>query len=154
MSDQQADLAVLTRFELYFAVRQFTRTMRRFAEVLDYDYDLIMIFFVAVEACFQSIMPLAGSDLSRNDLEKAYTDSLSLGTTLLAIGEASGIPRETVRRKVKTLVDMGYLAFLPRNKNVYVPMSALLDRKIVSAFSDYSSDINQLFKSLKFYSKT
>jgi hypothetical protein len=153
MSEPQPGLAVLTRFQLYFSVRQFTRTMRRFAEVLDYDYDLIMIFFVVVETSLQSIMPLAGSNLDKSVLEKAYTDSLSLGVTLFSIGDATGIPRETVRRKVKTLVDMGYLAFLPRNKNIYVPMSALMDSKIISAFSDYSSDIDQLFNSLRFYSK-
>src|ERR1700679_4077224 len=38
MNDDQSDIATITRLELYFAVRQFTRTMRRFAEILDHDY--------------------------------------------------------------------------------------------------------------------
>ena len=149
----RSDIATITKLELYFAVRQFTRTMRRFADLLDYDYDMVMIFFAVVESCFQSIIPLGGATADRAALEAAYLDSMSIGLTILAIGEASGIPRETVRRKVKRLTETGYLATLPHNKNIYVPLSTLLDKAVVDAFANYATDIDQLVKNLQYYSR-
>jgi len=148
----RSDIATITKLELYFAVRQFTRTMRRFAELLDRDYDMVMIFFVVVESCFQSIIPLGGATADPAALEAAYLDSISIGLPILAIGEASGIPRETVRRKVKRLTEMNYLASLP-NKNIYVPLSTLLDKAVVDAFANYATDIDQLVKNLQYYSR-
>jgi len=154
VSSGQSDIATITKLELYFAVRQFTRTMRRFAELLEFDYDMVMIFFVVVESCFQSIIPLGGATADRATLESAYLDSLSIGLPILLIGEASGIPRETVRRKVKRLTEMNYLATLPNNKNIYVPLSTLLDKAVVEAFANYAVDIDQLVKNLQFYSRS
>jgi hypothetical protein len=108
---------------------------------------------VVVESCFQSIIPLGGATADRKTLESAYLDSRSIGLPILAIGEASGIPRETVRRKVKRLTDMNYLATLPHNKNVYVPLSTLLDKAVVDAFTNYALDIDQLVKNLQYYSR-
>ncbi len=152
-SGDRSDIVTITKLELYFAVRQFTRTMRRFAELLEFDYDMVMIFFVVVESCFQSIIPLGGTTADRAALEKAYLDSISIGLPLLTIGEASGIPRETVRRKVKRLTELNYLATLPHNKNIYVPLSTLLDKAVVDAFANYAVDIDQLVKSLQYYSR-
>jgi hypothetical protein len=154
MNDDQSDIATITRLELYFAVRQFTRTMRRFAEILDHDYDMVMIFFIIVESCFQSIIPLGGAKADRAALEAAYLDSISIGLPILGVGEASGIPRETVRRKVKRLTEMGYLAVTPHSKNIYVPLSTLLDRTVVDAFANYATDIDQLVKNLQYYSRS
>jgi hypothetical protein len=154
VTDDRSDIATITKLELYFAVRQFTRTMRRFAELLEFDFDMVMIFFVVVESCFQSIIPLGGATADRATLEAAYLDSISIGLPILMIGEASGIPRETVRRKVKRLTEMNYLATLPHNKNIYVPLSTLLDKAVVDAFANYAMDIDQLVKNLQFYSRS
>jgi hypothetical protein len=153
MSELRPDLAALTRFELYFSIRQFTRTMRRFAELFDYDYDMVIIFFIVAESCFQAIIPLGGAAADPDSLERAYTDSMSLGMSVFNIGEACGIPRETVRRKIKTLIDLGYLGTLEKTKSVYVPMSALLDERMLSAFRSYSADIDQFVKTVQYYSK-
>lgn len=153
MSENSRDLAALTRFELYFSMRQFTRTMRRFAELFDYDYDMVIIFFVVAEACFQAIIPLGGAVGDLDELERAYTDSMSLGLSVFNVGEATGIPRETVRRKIKALIDLGYLGNLEKSKSVYVPMSALLDERMLQAFKNYSADIDQFVKTVQYYSK-
>jgi hypothetical protein len=154
MNEQRPDLAVLTRLDLYFSVRQFTRTMRCFAELFDRDYDMVMIFFIVAESCFQSIIPLGGSGADMETIERIYLDSTSLGLSLFIIGEASGIPRETVRRKVKALADMGYLATLEKNKNIYVPISAFLKSEMLEAFKSYASEIDQFVRTAQYYSKS
>lgn len=154
MDEHKPDLAVLTRLELYFSVRQVTRTMRSFAELFDRDYDMVMIFFIVAEACFQSIISLGGAAADREAIERIYLDSNSIGLSIFTIGEASGIPRETVRRKVKALSDMGYLATFERNKNIYIPMSALLKDDVLAAFKRYASEIDQFVRTVQYYSRS
>jgi hypothetical protein len=149
--DVQGDLTALTRLELYFSLRLITRTMRRFADHLEHDYDTLMIFFVVLEACFQAIIAFGGSDADLPAIEKAYAESISLGATLLSIGEATGIPRETVRRKVKALMDRGLIATTERNKNIYVPISVLLEPEMLEVIRAYAADADQMVRTVQFY---
>jgi DNA-binding transcriptional ArsR family regulator len=149
----KADLAVLTRLELYFSLRLITRTMRRFAELLEHDYDTLMIFFVVVESCFQAIIGFGGADSDLETIERAYAESISLGTSVLNIGEATGIPRETVRRKVKTLMDMGLVATAEKSKAIYVPLSALLEPAMLEVLRAYVADTQQFVRTVQFYAK-
>ena len=153
MKERKPDLAVLTRLDLYFSVRQFTRTMRCFAELFERDYDMVMIFFIVAESCFQSIIPLGGAGADAEAVERINLDTTSLGLSLFVIGEASGIPRETVRRKVKALIDMGYLATFEKNKNVYVPISALFKNEMLDAFRCYASEVDQFVRTVQYYSR-
>jgi hypothetical protein len=153
MDDPNADISVLTRLELYFSIRQFTRTTRRFAEIFGYDYEVVMIFFVIVEACFQAILNLGGASSDREAIEQIYLESASIGVSLFGIADASGIPRETVRRKVKALTDLGYLALSEKSKNIYIPISAFFDLNIFDAFRLYVADIDQYVRTLQFYAK-
>jgi hypothetical protein len=149
----KAELAVLTRLELYFSLRLMTRTMRRFADRLDDDYDSVMIFFVVLEACFQAIIAFGGSDADLPTIEKAYAESISLGASLFTIGEATGIARETVRRKVKTLIDRGLVTTSDRNKNVYVPVSVLLEPAMLELVRNYAADTEQFVRTVQFYGR-
>jgi hypothetical protein len=153
MNDPSADMSVLTRLELYFAIRQATRTTRQFAEIFAFDYEMVMIFFVVVETCFQAILHLGGASSDRKSIEKIYLDSALLGVSIFGIADATGIPRETVRRKVKAMTDRGQLAASTKTKNVYVPLSALFDPKILNAFRQYVDEIDQFTRSLKYYAK-
>jgi len=149
--DPKADLAVLTRLELYFSLRLVTRTMRRFAELLDHDYDMLMIFFIVVEACLQSIIVFGGANADFATMEKGYMESISLGLSALTIGETTGIPRETVRRKIKTLTDLGLLATSDKNRTVYVPLATLVREDILEMIRTYTSDTEQLVNTARFY---
>ena len=147
----KADLAVLTRLELYFSLRLVTRTMRRFAELLDHDYDMLMIFFIVVESCLQAIIVFGGANADFATMEKGYMESVSLGLSALTIGETTGIPRETVRRKIKTLVDLGLLATSDKNRTVYVPLTTLVREDIFEMIRTYTSDTEQLINTARFY---
>jgi hypothetical protein len=153
VNDPNADMTVLTRLELYFSIRQFTRTTRRFAQIFAYDYEMVMIFFVVVETCFQAILHLGGAAADGESIEQIYLDSASIGVSIFGIGDASGIPRETVRRKVKAMTDMGYLATSEKTKNIYVPLAALFDLKVFDAFRLYVADIDQFVRTLNYYGK-
>jgi hypothetical protein len=108
-------------------MRQMTRTLRRFAERLDRDYDSVLLFLIVVEDGFRAIFHLAPSMVAGQDFSQLYLDVASEGLSLLQIGESSGIARETVRRKIKQLIDLDYLALNPRNKNVYLPYSTIMN---------------------------
>jgi hypothetical protein len=148
----KADLAVLTRLELYFSLRLVTRTMRRFAELVDHDYDMLMIFFIVVESCLQAIIVFGGANADFATMEKGYLESVSLGLSALTIGETTGIPRETVRRKIKTLVDLGLLATSDKSRTVYVPLATLVREDIFEMIRTYTSDTEQLVNTSRFYS--
>jgi hypothetical protein len=150
-ADPRADVAVLTRLELYFSLRLVTRTMRRFAELLDHDYDMLMIFFIVVESCLQAITVFGGVDADYETLERGYMESISLGLSPLTIGETTGIPRETVRRKIKTLTDLGLLATSPKNRTVYVPLATLVRDDVLEMIRAYTSDTDQLIRTARFY---
>jgi len=151
--DLQAGLGVVTRLELYFSTRFITRTLRRFAQLLDNDYDTLMVFLVVAESCLQAIIPLGGSTADIESLEKGYEDSISLGLSALNIGEATGIPRETVRRKVKTLTDLGLLATAERSRHIYVPLRALLEPEMLEVIRSVVGDASQFVKTVQFHSK-
>lgn len=152
MTELQPELSVLTRLELYFAIRQHTRIARRFADIFGNDYEMVIIFFVVAESCFQAILHLGGAAADREAIEQIYMDSVA-GLSLFSIADASGVPRETVRRKIKILSEWGYLATFEKTKNIYVPVSALLDPKINEAFKRYVADLDHLVRMVQFYER-
>jgi hypothetical protein len=152
--DPRTELAVLTRLELYLSLRLVTRTMRRFAELLEHDYDMLMIFFIVVESCLQSIIVFGGANADFETIEKGYMESVSLGLSPLTIGETTGIPRETVRRTIKTLIDRDLLATSDKNRTVYVPLTTLVREDILEMVRAYTSDTEQLVSAARFYGGT
>jgi len=153
MNEPRPELAILTRLELYFSIRQLSKAMRRFSDVFDHDYDMAIIFLIVAEAAFRAIVHLVAAETDFEQFEKIYMDENSVGLTLLNIGENSGIPRETVRRKVKWLVDQKYLGTLNNNKSVYLPLSTIGDRRFISIFESHAADVVQLVKTIQFYTK-
>src|SRR5580658_756893 len=111
---------LVTKLDLYFSVRHTARTMRLFAEVLDYDYDCVVIFLSVAEVCFQAAFHLAPIDVGPKDIENLYSEVASSGLSVMTIAEITGIPRETARRKVKKLVDDKHLAISDHTRNVYL----------------------------------
>jgi len=153
MTRQTIDPTLITRLDLYFSIRLFTRTSRRFAEIFSNDYEMVMIFLVVVEACFQGILHLGGAPANSQAIEEIYLDSATIGVSIFGIGDAIGIPRETVRRKVKLLTDRGYLAVNPKNKNIYVPLTALFEPELSEVFRIYVGDIDQFIRTVQHYTQ-
>jgi CRP-like cAMP-binding protein len=146
-------LEILTRLELYFSVRHTARTMRLFAEVMDYDYDCVVIFLSVAEVCFQAVFHLAPIEPGPKDIERLYSQVASSGLSIMTIAEITGIPRETARRKVKKLVDDGYLSISDQTKNIYLPISVVISSKFYDRFDSHIREASQLVRSISYYSK-
>ena len=153
MSENPTSLEILTRLELYFSVRHITKAMKLFGDLFDHDYDTVAIFLTVTEVCLRAIFHLVALDPKQVDIEQLYADLNAVGMTALSIGELTGIPRETVRRKVKMLVDGGYLAISPKDKNIYLPASTITSDEVVEIFGFHVRDVGQLVRSVSYYQR-
>ena len=153
MNENGTPLEILTRLDLYFSVRHITKTMRLFGDLFDHDYDTVAIFLVVTEVCLRAIFHLVALDPTKADIEQLYGNLNAVGVSALSIGELTGIPRETVRRKVKTLVDGGYLAVSPKERNVYLPASTINSERVAEIFGFHVRDVGQLVRSVSYYQR-
>lgn len=146
-------IAVLRRLELYFSVRHMLRAMRQFSELFEHDYDLVMIFLSVAEAGLQAVFHLAAVNAEEIEFEAIYDALETSGLTIMGIGESTSIPRETVRRKVRRLIDMGYLGIRDKDKTVYLPESAINNPKVLEILNYHVKDVGSLVKTIHFYSR-
>jgi len=110
-----------------------------------------MIFLVVAEVGLQAIVHLAPIELKALDIRDLY-DSLSTASlSMFAISEATGIPRETVRRKVHQLIGEGFLAVRDKDKNIHVPISALSDPSVLEILNLYVSEAESLARTIGYY---
>ena len=127
--------------------------MRLFAEVLDYDYDCVVIFLSVAEVCFQAAFHLAPIEVGPKDIENLYSQVASSGLSVMTIAEITGIPRETARRKIKKLIDDRHLAISEQTKNIYLPVSVIISPKFFDRFKSHMNEAAQLVKSIAYYQK-
>jgi hypothetical protein len=153
MNQTPTPLAILTRLELYFSVRHITKTMKLFGDLFDHDYDTVAIFLTVAEVCLRSVFHLVAVDPDDVDADKLFADLNTVGMTALSIGQLTGIPRETVRRKVKTLVDGGYLAISQKDKNICLSASTLMSNGLAEIFDFHVRDVGQLVRSVSYYQR-
>jgi hypothetical protein len=146
-------IEVLTRLELYFSMRHTLRTMRQFAELFEHDYDLAMIFLTVVEVGLQAVFHLAAVNAQAVDIAGLYKELTASGLSIMNIGESTGIPRETVRRKVRRLIEMGYLDVREKDNNVYVPASTITKPRMLEILSFHVAEVGTLVRTIRFYSK-
>jgi hypothetical protein len=152
MSEDAADLRVLTRLELYFSTRHTLRTMRLFSDLFGNDYDLVMIFLAVAEVGLQAVFHLAAINPETVDIKELYDRLSSAGLSIFSIAETTGIPRETVRRKVHQLVKKGFLGIRDKDKNVYLPVSTLSDPDMLGIMNLYVTEISTLVRTIQYYS--
>lgn len=146
----EAGAGLLSRLGLYFTVRHTARSMRTFADAFERDYDCVAVFLTVAETCLQAVFHLAPAEPAEDGLESAYLDHARSGLPLIAISELTGIPRETVRRKVRKLVDMGFLAACADGR-VYLPPSIFAGGDMARRFAVQLAETDQLVRAISFY---
>jgi hypothetical protein len=82
MSEEAADLRVLTRLELYFSTRHTLRTMRLFADLFGNDYDLVIIFLAVAEVGLQAVFHLAAINPETVEIKDLYERLGSAGLSI------------------------------------------------------------------------
>jgi CRP-like cAMP-binding protein len=153
MNEHAPALQTLTRLELYFSIRHINKVMKTFGEVFDHDYETVAIFLCVAEVCLQAIFHLVALDPNEVNAQQLYNDINAVGMTAFGVGERTGIPRETVRRKIKNLIDKGYLAMSGKNKNIYLPTSTLLSERFLELFAGHIKDVGQMVRAIAYYQR-
>jgi DNA-binding Lrp family transcriptional regulator len=102
------------------------------------------------EVCFQATFHLAPIGYGPAEIERIYSQVAGAGLSVATIGEITGIPRETVRRKVKSLVDEGYLATSPAN-TIYLPLSAISSDRVLGKMNSQFREASEFSKTMNFY---
>jgi hypothetical protein len=154
MTSRNPEIEIITRLELYFSVRNTARSIRAFAELFDYDYDSAVIFLTVAEVCFQAVFHLAPSGYELGEVEKIYAQVAAAGLSVMTIGEITGIPRETARRKVKSLIDEGFLAPSEGGRTVYLPLSTIISERVIGKLRNQYNEAIQYAKMINYYQKT
>jgi hypothetical protein len=149
----RSEIEILTKLELYFSVRHTARSLRAFAELLDHDYDNVAIFLSVAEVCLQAAFHLAPIDSRGANIEQIYSQIAGSGLSVMTIAEITGIPRETVRRKIKKLIEQKNLALSETTNNVYLPASVVLSKKFFDVFRNNLDETYQLVRTVSFYSR-
>jgi hypothetical protein len=153
MTRPRSEIEILTKLELYFSVRHTARSLRAFAELLDNDYDNVAIFLSVAEVCLQAAFHLAPIDSGGANIEQIYSQIARSGLSVMTIAEITGIPRETVRRKVKKLIEQKHLALSETTNNIYLPASVVVSKKFFDIFHNHLDETAQLVRTVAFYSR-
>ena len=89
--------------------RHFQRVCRLYRTLASGDLDLAIIASAASLAVLEGAMRDPAFREQFANLQTVVGEARQRGCNALSIAEATGLPRETVRRKMKRLVDMGFL---------------------------------------------
>lgn len=82
--------------------------MHLLREATGLDHESIMIFCAINEATMRPLLVGPGALLQDMDLAEP-SDAIRGSISRLAVADVTGLPRETVRRKIKRLLDAGIL---------------------------------------------
>jgi hypothetical protein len=131
----------LPKGELRVALTALTRCMRSIAAGLDGDYASAMIFLIVAESSLHTFDP------------RMDRGARPAGLSTLAISRLSGIPRETVRRKVERLRSLNMVAIDASHKDVYIRNENLGEQFLVGKVEDYISFLFMIDDIKHFYAE-
>jgi len=109
------------RLKAYAGVELLLDVCHSARSLADIDLESLLIYFCVLEATMQPLMTNADAHpglLTAETVPESYRGSI----TMLLVSEKLGIPRETVRRKVKALVGNGMLTEDPSGR-IQAPLS-------------------------------
>jgi hypothetical protein len=153
MSETEPAISILGRLELYFSLRHTLHAIRLFAGAFDDDYDLAIIFLAVVESGLKAIFHHVAVNAEEIDIDAVHAELANHGLSILNISGATAIPRETVRRKLRYLVDKGYLDVSRKDRSLFVLRAAISNPKILEIMNKHVADVGALVRTIQFYSQ-
>lgn len=153
MNDPGDPVEALTRLELYFSVRHINKALRMFGDLFNHDYDRAAIFLTVAEISLRAIFHRIALDPGLPATGTLHLDINDIGVTALAVSELTGIPRETVRRKLKTLIAAGHLAMATKTKTIYLPIEVMIHDRLAEIFTGHVKDVGQLVRAVAYYQR-
>jgi hypothetical protein len=96
----------------YFVTEFILRSAESISELYDHDYEMAIIFMTISNRAAEKVM----NDPKLREQYASYTSTIppehALLISRMALARATGLPRETVRRKVAKLIEMGWVVEL------------------------------------------
>jgi len=128
-----------------YSMEYLLRTLRNLGPVFNFDYERMIIALSVTMGNVQHLVnspELAGPYA---DLSTIIPAELQRPVTRLAITRATGLPRETVRRKVASLIEAGVLMKDERG-GVRLTPGALTAEPMLGAVEQNDADVRRLVR--------
>jgi hypothetical protein len=121
------------------------RTLRNLGPIFAFDYERMIIALTVTMGNVQHLISSAELAGTLSDLSTIIPAELQRPVTRLAITRATGLPRETVRRKVAKLIEAGVLIKDERG-GVRITPGLLTSGPIREAVGQNESDLRRLVR--------
>ena len=128
-----------------YSVEYLLRTLRNLGPLFDFDYERMIITLSVTMGNVQHLMNPPEQLAAYEDVSAIIPAELQRPVTRLAITRATGLPRETVRRKVASLVEAGFLIKDDRG-GVRLRPGALADPNYIGAVLQNDADVRRLIR--------
>lgn len=132
----------------FYSVEYLLRTLRNLGPVFNFDYERAIIVLSVTMGNIQHLLNSPELLDGYADLATIIPAELQRPLTRLAITRATGLPRETVRRKVASLIDEGMLIGDERG-GVRLAPGALMRGDFLAAVEQNDADVRRLFRLIK-----
>jgi biotin operon repressor len=132
----------------YHSMEYLLRTLRNLGPIFNHDYEQAII---ALSVTMGNVQHLVNSPEQLEpyaDLSMVIPAELQRPVSRLAITRATGLPRETVRRKVASLIAAGVLIKDERG-GVRLTPGSLTAEPMLQAVEQNEADVRRLFRQLK-----
>src|ERR1700761_2569845 len=131
-----------------YSMEYLLRTLRNLGPVFNFDYERMIIALSVTMGNVQHLMNTPDQLGPYEDLGVIIPAELQRPVARLAITRATGLPRETVRRKVASLIEAGVLIKDERG-GVRLTPGALTAGPMREAVEQNDSDVRRLFRLLR-----
>jgi hypothetical protein len=131
-----------------YSIEYLLRTLRNLGPLFDFDYERMIITLSVSMGNVQHLMNPTEQLAPYEDLSTIIPAEMQRPVTRLAITRATGLPRETVRRKVAALIEAGFLIKDDRG-GVRLRPGALADPKYVDAVLQNDTDVRRMIRLAK-----
>lgn len=132
----------------YYSAEYLLRTLRNLGPAFNFDYERAIIVLSVTMANTQHLMNAPELLADYADMRTVIPAELQRPVTRLAITRATGLPRETVRRKVASLIDEGLLVEDERG-GVRLSPGGLMRGEVLPAVEQNDADVRRLYRLIK-----
>jgi DNA-binding transcriptional ArsR family regulator len=132
----------------FYSIEYLLRTLRNLGPAFNHDYERMIIALSVTMGNVQHLINSPEQLAPYEDLSTIIPAELQRPVTRLAITRATGLPRETVRRKVASLIEAGILIKDERG-GVRMTPGALNTDLFVGAVAQNDADVRRLARLIR-----
>jgi hypothetical protein len=149
MGAKQAARPVLySRTIGFYSAEYLLRTLRNLGSAFNHDYERVIITLSVTMGNVQHLINFPEQLAPYEDLSTIIPAEMQRPVTRLAITRATGLPRETVRRKVAALIEAGILIKDERG-GVRMTPGALTTELLIGAVAQNDADVRRLVRLIR-----